>query len=175
MKLSFQLFFVLSLMGTAMIAAEPCATKYGEYDMVACNFCAESGKGHGVCCDSIYRHSLGRNDDDIFGQDNPYESCVDLPGGRFPADCNVGQADCYPGLFCNAAKTCQLKENDPNAHAAASLVTSSSTGTTMTSVSSFVLIAVGATMIAMKVVRHRVLLHRHQYSEVEATATRIDV
>ena len=51
MKLSYPLFFVLSsVMGTAMIAAEPCAgaldydtTKYGEYDMVACNAYAEHG------------------------------------------------------------------------------------------------------------------------------------
>ena len=45
---------------------------------------------------------------------------------------------------------------------------------------SFVLVVyglLGAAMIAMKVVqrRHRVLLRRHQYSEVDATATRIDV
>ena len=68
MKLSFQLFCALSLVvSTAMIAAEPCAgvDGYDKYDMVACNFWAESGKGHGQRCDAIYRHSLGRDDDDF--------------------------------------------------------------------------------------------------------------
>ena len=45
---------------------------------------------------------------------------------------------------------------------------------------SFVLVVfglLGAAMLALKVVqrRHRVLLRRHQNSEVDATATRIDV
>ena len=195
MKLSFQLFFFLSfVVSTAMIAAEPCAGAdgWGIYDMTACNLCATSGKGKGQCCDAIYRHSLGRNDDTYLDFNTLNFECIDLNG-----ECTAGDATCYPGLTCvgNNAKnyftgilteTCVLNTDDPNAHAAAkpdpnaqaaatALVTSSSstTGTTTTSVSSFVLVAGAAAMLAMKVVRHR--LHRHQYSEVKATATRIDV
>ena len=66
-----------------------------------------------------------------------------------------------------------------NAHAATALVTSSSIGHTIDG-HSFVFVVVGlpgAAMIAMKIVqrRDRVLLRRNQYSEVDATATRIHV
>ena len=80
-----------------------------------------------------------------------------------------------------SAKSSSLTEDDPNAQAsAASLVTSSSsTSTTTKGGHAFVLVSVlGAAMIAMTVVRqrhHRGLLLRHKYSEVETTATRIDV
>ena len=69
-----------------------------------------------------------------------------------------------------------MKEDDPNAHvgAVASLLTSSSTGNTTKGGHSFVLVVVGllgAAMMALKVVkgRHRGLLRRHQYSDVDAT------
>ena len=145
--------------------------------MVACNACAESGKGKGQCCDSLYRHSLGRNDDDVINDNNgPYESCIGIRG-----KCTPGDADCMPGLTCvgnnvrnyytgTLKGTCQLNTDDPNAHAASSLVTSSLTGNTTKSGHSFVLVVVGllgAAMIAMKVVlqrQRRVFLRRHQYN-----------
>ena len=90
--------------------------------------------------------------------------------------------ECYPNLFCNAAKTCQLKEDDPDAclGGGCASLTSSSTGTITNGGYSFVLVVgglLGAAMMALKVVqrRHRGLLRRHQYSEVDATATRMDV
>ena len=101
--------------------------------------------------------------------------CTDVGDG-----CEVDGGDCYPGLSCGVTG-CRLKKDDPNAHAKSSLVTwSSLTGNTTKGGPSFVFIVVGllgAAMIAMKVVqrRHRVLLRHHQYSEVDATATRIDV
>ena len=152
--------------------------------MVACNACAEHGKGKGQCCDSLYRHSLGRNDDDVINDNGPYESCFGI-GEK----CTPGDADCMPGLTCvgnnvrnyytgTLKGTCQLNKNDPNAHAASLLSTSSSlTGNTTKSGPSFVLVVVGllgAAMIAMKVGRPRGLFRRHQYKEVDAT-TRMDV
>ena len=201
MKLSFKLFIVISTVaGTVSILGqpppEPCSlgnvleqssqgfanNGYGKYDMTACNICAESGKGHGTCCDSIYRHSLGRDDDDYFQNENFGVDCYDIN-----EVCVVGQADCYPGLFCNAEakNTCQLKEDDPNAcigGGCASLMRSS-TGTMTKGGPSFVLVVVGLLGVAMMALqvalqrRHRGagLLRRHHYSEVEATATRIDV
>ena len=189
MKLSSPIFFVFSsVVGTVSIAAEPCDV-YGKYDMVACNACAEHGVTYGnvyasVCCNAIYRHSLGRDDDDI-ADANDLDLCID----RNKEGCIVYQGEdnsgnCYPGLFCNAAKTCQLKEDDPDAclgGGCSSLTRSSLTGTiTQGSGSSFVWVVVGllgAAMMALTVVqrRHRGLLRRNQYSEVDATATRIDV
>ena len=97
----------------------------------------------------------------------------------------MGKAQCIPGLYCanNSAKLigCQLKTNDPNAHAASSLVTSfSSTGNTTNGGHSFVLVMVsllGAATMNSKVVqrRHRGLLQCNQYSEADATATHIEV
>ena len=180
MKLS-PLFFVFStVVGTVSIAAEPCLGKdgYGIYDMPACDFFADSGKGHGECCDSIYRNSLGRDDDDI--AEGGVE-CYDVNHS-----CDKGQGDCYPGLIC-ADSTCTLPTDNPEAHAACrgcdvALVTwSSTTGTITKGGPAFVMVVVSllgaAAMIALQVVqrRHRVLLRRHQYSEVEATATRMDV
>ena len=54
--------------------------------MTACIFCAESGKGHGQCCDSIYRNSLGR-DDDLFSDSPSAGGCVSLDG-----TCDIGKA-----------------------------------------------------------------------------------
>ena len=225
MKLSSPLFFVFStVVGTALIAAEPCLpgdnnsqgfanNGYGAYDMTACNYCAKSGKGHGECCDSIYRHSSGRDDDDFFQTENDGVDCADVNDG-----CIVGEGQCYPGLTCGAAKTCQLKTDDPNAHPAtcdpqcgpgtfcSEALTCTVNGahleyvndvgqqvellgekernkdtTTTKGDPSFVFVVVGllgAAMLALKVVlqrRHRGLLRRHQYNEVDATATRIDV
>ena len=90
--------------------------------------------------------------------------------------------ECYPNLFCNAAKTCQLKEDDPDAclgGGCASLTRSSLTGTITQGCSSFVGVVVGllgaAMLMAMTVAlqrrHHGGLLRRHQYSEVDATAT----
>ena len=84
-------------------------------------------------------------------------------------------------LICDAAKTCKLPTDNPEAHAASSLVTSSSSTSNTTNGSHFFVLVVvsllGAAMIAMQVVqcRPRVLLRRQQYSDVDATATRIDV
>ena len=192
MQISSKLFVLLSsVVGTVLIAAEPCARSgggYGVYDMVACNECAKNGKGKGECCDWLYRHSFGRDDDDFIGNTECYN-----PGD----ECTAGDAKCLPGLTCigNNSKnyftgilteTCVLNTDDPNAHPDAhpytgpvpgSLVpNSSSTGiTTLQGVSSFVFVAGAAAMIAMKVVRHRGLLRRHQYSEVDVTATCMDV
>ena len=184
MKLSSPLFVVLSsVVSTILIAAEPCADGYGVYDMTGCNACAENGNGqtcHSICCNALYRHSRGRDDDDLLDDNKLTEDCS-KPDSHYI----VGQGDCYPGLICTVQVSflvdgdaiCKIPKDNPHAYGtAAALVTSlSSTSTTTTSVSSFVLVAVGAVMIAMKVVRHRVLLRRHQYSEVEATVTRIDV
>ena len=173
-----------TVVGTVSVAAEPCANGFGAYDMVACNECAENGKNQGYCCNAIYRHSLGRNDDD-FSDGNEVAFCCDVN-----QDCKVGVDDCFPGLICvddpnsvGANPKCQLNANDPNAHAAASsLVTSSSSTGNTTGGPSFVLVVVGllgAAMMALTVVvqrHHRGLLRRHQYSAVDATtATRIDV
>ena len=152
MKFSFQLVVVLSsVVGTVSIAAEPCANGYGAYDMVACNLCAESGENKdgfsGVCCNSIYRHSLGRNDDDI-ADANDLDLCRDINKDGCLVYQGQDQGDCYPGLFCNdyweGLSACQLKEDDPDAclgGGCAALVTRSSLTGTTTKVSghSFVL------------------------------------
>ena len=191
MNLSSPLFFVLSsVVGTVLIAAEPCEIgegygNYGKFDMVACNYCAKNGKAHGECCNAIYSHSFGRDDDDFFNGEDPSNKCNDLK-----SPCKVGAGECYPGLTCVAAETCQLKVDDPNAHPASftpipilMMMPSSSTGHTNGG-HSFVLVVVGllgAAMIAMTVVlqrRHRGLLRRNHYSEVHnttTTTTRIDV
>ena len=202
MNLSFKLFFVLStVLSTVSVAfkTEPCLPSpdhgnddspvdddqvganngYGKYDMPACDFCAHSGKGHGQCCNAIFTHSCGRDDDwPVNQQPGSNEGCNDLNAG-----CKVGQGDCYPGLIC-VSKKCNLPTDNPEAHAATSaLVTSSSKGTIVKGGPSFVLVVVGLLGVAMMALqvalqrRHRGagLLRRHHYSEVEATATRIDV
>jgi hypothetical protein len=186
MKLSSPFFFVLSsVVGTVLIAAEPCANGYGKYDMTACNSCAENGNGqtgHSVCCNAIYRHSLGRDDDDFASDANNLNGCSPVNKVCGPGD----EEWCYPGLICvatttsedcyNCWGTCQVPTDNPEAHAAASLVTSSSsTSNSTTGGPSFVLVVVGllgAAIIVMTVVlqrRHRGLLRRHQYNEVDAT------
>ena len=68
---------------------------------------------------------------------------------------------------------CKLPTDNPEAHAASSLLTlRSSTSNATKSGHSFVLVVVsliGAAMMALKVVqrRHRGLLHRNQYNEVD--------
>ena len=97
MKLSSQLFVVLSsVVGTVvLIAAEPCANGYGVNDMVACNACAEHGKSskNKSCCNAIYHHSLGRDDDDWLDDHELIYDCVKLGDV-----CNVGDEQFYPGL-----------------------------------------------------------------------------
>ena len=186
MKLSSPLFFVLStVVSTVLIAAEPCLPKtndntnggFAKYDQPACDACADSGKNKAVaahvCCVAIYRHSEGRDDDDYLGDDEP--TCTDID-----ELCTVGWGQCLPGLICAQVRPgkhlCQLSANDPNAHAAASLVTSFFTGTNTNGGYSFVLVVVGLLGAAMTTLynsRHRGLLRRHQYSEVDAT--RMDV
>ena len=188
MKLSSPFFFVLStVVSTVLIAAEPCLPKtndntnggYAIYDQPACDACAHSGKQTGACYNAIYTHSCGRDDDD-WGDGNDLDLCVDVNHGCLPS-----QGSCYPGLFCDGpdgstSSTCTLLTDNPEAHAASSLLTSSSsTGTTTKSGPSFVLVVVGllgAAMMALKVVqlRYRGLLRRHHYSDVDATATRMD-
>ena len=192
MKLSSPLFIVLSsVSGTVLIAAEPCDISrpaipgsqllygFGTYDMTACNACAENGNGqtgHSVCCNAIYRHSFGRDDDDFVDHDESLSppNCVGIGG-----TCTVSNGACIPGLTCVSGK-CQLQTDNPEAHAAATaLVTNSSSTDTITKGGpSFVLVVVGllgAAMMMLKVVkrRHRGLLRRNQYREVDAT--RIDV
>ena len=180
MKLSFQFFVVLStvVVGPGWIAAEPCAKmapilrSYGEYDLMAkCNYCAEHGKGHGQCCDAIYRNSLGRSDDD--GDDSPTD------GGckKYGDECTVGNGECYPGLYCDVG-FCMAHDNDVLvAGGLASLVTTSSTTSTTTNGGhSFVLIVIsllGAAMATLYNSRHRGLLRRHQYRAMDAP--RMDV
>ena len=108
--------------------------------------------------------------------------------------CTVGNDECYPGLTCagnndknyftgELTETCVLNADaDKYTSGIGALVvtsSSSTTGTTTTTRVSAVVFVAGAAAVLiamMKVVRHRVLLHRHQYSEVvEATATPIDV
>ena len=69
MKFSFPRFVLIATItvvgtGTVSVTAEPCASNdgnYGQYDMTACNACAEHGnKLGGQCCDALYRHSFGR-------------------------------------------------------------------------------------------------------------------
>ena len=177
MKLFSNLFFVIStVVGTISVAAEPCDGKYGKYDMPACDECAENGKGRGQCCNAIYHNSLGRDDDEAFQVGDDFEC------GVLNQICDKGKGSCLPGLFGDNVNAigCQLKTNDPNAHMPSSLLTSSSsTGTTTNGRHSFVLVVVGLLVAAMMVLkmivqhRHRGLLRRHQYSEVDAT--RIDV
>ena len=190
MKLFSQLVVVLSsVVGTVWVAAEPCANgdansakgdgNLGQYDMVACNLCAESGKGQGSCCNAIYSHSLGRDDDDWQGKE-AIDNCSDLNG--VCSESPKGQ--CYPGLFCNAAKKCQLQEDNPDAclgGGCASLTRSSLTSTTTKGGPSFVVVVVGllgaAMLMAMTVVlqrRHRGLFfRRHHYSAVDATPSQV--
>ena len=229
MQLSSKIFVMLSLVvGSVLIAAEPCANAYEYYDMTACNFCAENENGqsvaaeiaaataieaattataatttaaakaaavtattavakaaaaaqstatYSICCNAIYCHSLGRDDDD-FADGNDLGLCSPLQ-----KKCGPGANNCYPGLICvrdnihyRGMGTCQLPTDNLEAHAAASLVTSSSsTSNTTTGGPSFVLVVVGlldAAIIAMTVVlqrRHRGLLRRHQYNAVDAT------
>ena len=101
MKLSSPLFVALSsVVGPILIAAEPCANGYGKYDMTACNSCAENGNGqtgHSICCNAIYRHSLGRDDDDDYISKNGLDNCVPLQKMCF----SLGkEGSCYPGLIC---------------------------------------------------------------------------
>ena len=159
---------------TVWIAAEPCLTGYGKYDMVACNYCAHSGKNQGECCNAIYRNSDGRDDDDDLSRGYTFGSsnCLDIG-----EECALGQGNCFPGLVC-VGSTCKLPRDNPEAHAASSLVTSSSsTSDTTKGGHSFVVVSLlGAAMIAMTVVLqrpHRVLLRRHQYNEVDTN--RMDV
>ena len=179
MQFSFRFFVVLFttvVVGPVSVAAEPCANGWGEYDMTRCNFCAEQGKGHGECCEGLYKGSFGRDDDDDWQK----YGCFGLNEG-----CKVGGGDCYPGLLCyaEANETCQ-KPSDPCANGCdgpngtASLVTRSSSS--LTSTTTMVVVGLlGAALLALQVVvqrRHRGgLLRRHQYSEVDATATRFYV
>ena len=84
----------------------------------------------------------------------------------------MGDGWCYPGLVC-VDFTCTLPTDNPEAHAASSLLTlRSSTGNTTKSGHSFVLVLVsliGVAMMALKVVQryHRGLLRRNQYNEVD--------
>ena len=184
-KLSSVLFFVLSsVVCTISIVAEPCLPKgsdnanggFAKYDQPACDFCAHSGKGRGQCCDAIYKHSSGRdtNDDLFHGDVDSVSNCVDIAG----EECAVGEGWCYPGLVCvkgsgDNGGDCKLPTDNPEAHAASSLLTlRSSTSNATKSGHSFVLVVVsliGAAMMALKVVqrRHRGLLHRNQYNEVD--------
>ena len=178
MKLFSQFFVVLYtvVVGTVSIAAEPCENGYGKYDMVTCNACAENGPGagrvnQGQCCEAIFLHSLGHEDDGgYFDDEYTLYRCAEIHDA-----CDVppfSATACYPGLIC-VDKLCQLNANDPNAHAAASLVTSSSTGNT---IDPFVVVVVGLLGAAMTMLynsRHRGLLRRHHYSEVDAP--RMDV
>ena len=127
------------------------------------------------------RHSFGRDDDDFIDHDESLSppNCVGIGG-----TCTVSNGACIPGLTCVSGK-CQLQTDNPEAHAAATaLVTNSSSTDTITKGGpSFVLVVVGLLGVAMMALqvalqrRHRGagLLRRHHYSEVEATATRIDV
>lgn len=190
MKFSFQRFFLIAItvVGTVSVAAKPCAPNggnYGQYDMTACNECAEHGKKHGQCCGAIYRNSLGRSDDD--GDDSPTDGCVDLGDS-----CDVGSGACTPGLTCtrpsseeyilnanvNRLYTCE-KQSYP---AGASLLRDSSSSSTRNDEGgdpSFVVVAVGllgAAMMARKVVKSRhegVALRRRQYSEVDPTSIQV--
>ena len=104
MQLSSPLFVVLFIVvgTTVWSAAEPCVPAhtddndkfgYGRYDMPACDFCAHRGHGHGQCCDSIYRNSLGRNDDTMFDDEVPGSDCFSIG-----EECKVGEGACFPGL-----------------------------------------------------------------------------
>ena len=151
MKLSSVLFFVLSsVVCTISIAAEPCLPEgndnanggYGKYDQPACDACADSGKNKGLCCDAIYRHSSGRDDDDdlFHGDEYSLHNCVDLGGGLALTRCDMGEEWCYPGLVC-VDSNCKLQTDNPEAHAASSLLTlRTSTSNTTKSGHSFVLI-----------------------------------
>eukprot|EP00751_Fragilariopsis_kerguelensis_P012871 CAMPEP_0170771420 /NCGR_PEP_ID=MMETSP0733-20121128/8043_1 /TAXON_ID=186038 /ORGANISM="Fragilariopsis kerguelensis, Strain L26-C5" /LENGTH=170 /DNA_ID=CAMNT_0011113165 /DNA_START=56 /DNA_END=565 /DNA_ORIENTATION=- len=98
MKFSFQLLFMIfsTVVGTVSVAAEPCLTGVvGKYDLAACTKCATGGKGNGQCCDSIYKHSNGRDDDDVF-DDKPNDGECILYGNS----CDVNEGQCAPGLVC---------------------------------------------------------------------------
>ena len=193
MQLSFPFFIVLSLVVVGstvwIVAAEPCAPgtddtnhNYGAYDLDACTACAASGNGHtghSVCCNALYRHSDGRDDDTFFDDNKLFTHCHI----EHSACTGVGQGDCYPGLTC--VGTCQLNTEDPNAHAPSvplsipifqTITGSFSMGTsTIQGGPVFVVVVVGllgAALMTLYRSRHRGLfLHRHHYHEVEATAT----
>ena len=207
MKFSFPRFVLIATItvvgtGTVSVTAEPCASNdgnYGQYDMTACNACAEHGnKLGGQCCDALYRHSDGRDDDWL--KEDVKDDCVLL--GKA---CDVKDGACAPGLTCTAvctvtylqkvndinmfptnkygAYTCQKQSYpdcvDPKGwgnDGGASLVHNSSSLTRHDEggAPSFGLVVVGllgAAMLAMKVVKRRssVAFRRDQYSTVEAT------
>ena len=179
MKFSFQLFFLVAttVVGTISVAAEPCSGILGKYDPAACDACATGGKGKGQCCEDIYYNSNGRSDD--WFRDSPDDGGCTL----YSKDCDIGKAQCAPGLVCqthyNYGGENTYCDTGPNASlppgtAAVSLLNGSSTSNDNGSGHAVVFAMVGllgAAMIAVKVVtsRHGVALRRNQYSEVYAT------
>ena len=127
--------------GFVSIAAEPCLppNNFGKYDMPACDACAANGKNKGLCCNLIYRQSSGRDDDDFFGEGR----CFDLNDG-----CLVGEDNCFPGLVC-VGSTCTLPTDNPEAHAASSLLTVRSSSTSNTTKSGHFFVVVGLQGAAM--------------------------
>ena len=181
MKFSFQLFFLVAttVVGTISVAAEPCLSNdgnWGQYDLNACNACATGGKGKGQCCDAIYRHSDGRDDDWL--KEDVSDDCT-----LYSKDCDIGSAQCAPGLVCKKHYTyggedtwCDIGPTAslPPGTAAVSLLHGSSTSNDNGSGHAVVFVVVGllgAAMMAVKVAtsRHGVALRRNQYSEVYAT------
>ena len=64
----------------------------------------------GQCCDAIFRHSLGRDDDNMFDDDD-----VTLFNCQDPnKSCDMGKGQYMSGLSCVSGKY-QIKKNDPNA------------------------------------------------------------
>ena len=106
------------------IIPEPCLNKdiWGRYDFAACDACADHGKNKGDCCDAIYRHSFGRNDDSVDDDDHYHPDTNIWDCGDTGDHCMVGfnfepKGDCLPGLICVLADPyhgdmgqCQLKE-----------------------------------------------------------------
>ena len=204
MKFSFPRFFLfatITVVGTVSVAAEPCASNdgnWGQYDMTACNTCAQHGnKLGGQCCDAIYRHSLGRDDDWL--KEDVSDDCV-KEGKSCAGD--VKEGVCAPGLTCTrncsveptshfwgkdvyGKYTCETQpyppcENDDQTETSA-LVLQESSATRNADEGggpSFGVVVVGllgAALMVKKVVTSRhsrgVALRRHQYSAVDAPTT----
>jgi hypothetical protein len=111
MKVFFELFFTIffiTTVGPGSVLGEPCAKNdgyYGQYDMEACLTCEINGNNMklGNCCNAIYHHAKGRDDDNTWDdQINVGDQCL-LLGDTCE---NSNDSVCAPGLVCKQDKAC---------------------------------------------------------------------
>jgi hypothetical protein len=114
MKVFFELFFTIvfiTTVGPGSVLGEPCAKNdgyYGQYDMEACLTCEINGNNMklGNCCNAIYHHAKGRDDDNTWNDDiNVGDQCI-LLGDTCDKTDNHNGSVCAPGLVCKTNKVC---------------------------------------------------------------------